>query len=76
MIIKVLGTGCTKCKKLEEHAKKAVKEMGIDATVVKVEDFKEIMGYGVMSTPALVVDEQVKAVGKLLSVEDIKQYLK
>lgn len=76
MIIKVLGTGCTKCKKLEEHAKKAVKEMGIDATVVKVEDFMEIMGYGVMSTPALVVDEQVKAVGKLLSVEDIKQYLK
>ena len=75
MIIKILGTGCTNCKKLEEHANQAVKEMGMDAKVEKVEDFMEIMKYGVMKTPALVVDEQVKSSGKVLSAEEIKKYL-
>ncbi|SCZ81005.1 thioredoxin family protein [Acidaminobacter hydrogenoformans] len=75
MIIKILGTGCTNCKKLEEHANQAVKEMGIDAKVEKVEDFMEIMKYGVMKTPALVVDEQVKSAGKVLSAEEIKKHL-
>lgn len=75
MIIKVLGSGCTNCKKVEENAKTAVKELGIEASIVKVEDFKEIMAYGVMKTPALVVDDQVKSMGKVLSVEDIKKYL-
>jgi small redox-active disulfide protein 2 len=75
MIIKILGTGCTNCKKLEGHANQAVKEMGIDAKVEKVEDFMEIMKYGVMKTPALVVDEQVKSSGKVLSAEEIKKYL-
>lgn len=75
MIIKILGTGCTNCKKLEDHANQAVKEMGIDAKVEKVEDFMEIMKYGVMKTPALVVNEQVKSAGKVLSAEEIKKHL-
>jgi len=76
MIIKILGSGCSNCKKLEANTKEAVKELGIEATIEKVEDFKEIMAYGVMQTPALVVDEKVKVVGRVLSAEDIKQYLK
>ena len=75
MIIKILGTGCSNCKKLEANAREAVKELGIEATVEKVEDIKDIMAYGVMKTPALVVDEQVKVMGRVPSVEDIKKYL-
>lgn len=76
MIIKVLGTGCSKCKKLEENAKTAVKELGIDATVEKVEDIQKIMAYGVMKTPAIVVDETVKVMGKVPSVDEIKKIIK
>ena len=76
MIIKILGSGCSKCKKLEENTKEAVKELGIDAVVEKIEDFKEIISYGVMKTPALVVDEKLKVMGRVLKVEDIKEYLK
>ena len=68
MIIKILGTGCSKCKKLEANARKAVEELGIDVSIEKVTDFKDIMKYGVMQTPTLVVDENVKSVGKNLSV--------
>ena len=75
MIIKVLGTGCTNCKKLEANTRKAVEEMGIDATIEKVTDMKEIMSYGVMKTPALVVDEKVKVMGRVPSSDDIKKYL-
>ncbi len=75
MIIKILGSGCTNCKKLESNVREAVKEAGIDATIEKVEDFKDIMAYGVMKTPALVIDEQVKGKGRVMSVEDIKKYL-
>lgn len=75
MKIKVLGTGCANCKKLEANVREAVKELGIDATIEKVEDFKEIMAYGVMKTPALVVDEQVKVMGRVPAVEDLKKYL-
>ena len=75
MIIKVLGTGCANCKKLEENAKKAVAELGIDATVEKVEDFKDIMKYGVMKTPALVVDEKVKIMGRVATPDEIKKLL-
>lgn len=75
MIIKVLGSGCANCKKLDTNVKEAVKALGLDATVEKVEDFKDIMAYGVMKTPALVVDEQVKFMGRVPSVEDIKKYL-
>jgi small redox-active disulfide protein 2 len=76
MVIKVLGSGCANCKKLEAHAKEAVAQLGVDATIEKVTDFKDIAAYGVMRTPALVVDEQVKIVGKVASVEEIKNLLK
>lgn len=75
MVIKILGTGCTKCKNLEENARKAVEELGVDATVEKVTDIKDIMKYGVMRTPALVVDEKVKVMGKVATVEEIKKCL-
>ncbi len=76
MIIKVLGTGCASCKKLEANAKEAVSKLGIEASVEKVEDLKDIMAYGVMKTPALVVDETVKSMGKVLSSDDIVKLLK
>lgn len=72
MIIKILGTGCPKCKKLEETARKAITELGIEAEIQKVTDLNEIMDYGVMMTPALVINEKVVSTGKLLSVADIK----
>lgn len=76
MIIKILGTGCPKCKKLEENARQALKEAGVDATIEKVTDLDKIMDYGVMITPALVIDEKVLASGKLLSVSDIIALIK
>ena len=76
MIIKILGTGCPKCIKLEENTRKAINEAGIDATIEKVTDLDKIMDYGVMMTPALVIDEKVLASGKLLSVSDIVALIK
>lgn len=76
MVIKVLGSGCANCKKLEANAKEAIAQLGIDATIEKISDFKEIVTYGVMRTPALVIDEQVKVMGKVASVEEIKNLLK
>ncbi len=76
MVIKILGMGCPKCKKLEEHVRQAVKEIGIEATIEKVQDVQQIMAYGVMQTPALVVDEKVVSYGKVLTPENIKQFLK
>ncbi|MEN6567532.1 MAG: thioredoxin family protein [Veillonellales bacterium] len=76
MKIEILGMGCQKCNALEQAAKQAAKELGIDAEFVKVENVKEIMKYGVMTTPALVVDGVVKAVGKALGKEEIKTMLK
>lgn len=75
MIIKILGSGCPNCKKLEMNTKKALKELNLDVTVEKVEDFEKIMAYGVMSTPALVVDEEVKFSGRVASQKDIIKYL-
>ncbi|NBL00468.1 MAG: thioredoxin family protein [Erysipelotrichia bacterium] len=75
MVIKILGTGCAKCKQLAANAQQAVNEMGIEASVEKVEKIEDIMEYGVMKTPALVVDEQVKVMGRVPSAEDIKNYL-
>lgn len=75
MIIKILGSGCANCKKLEENARKAVAELGIDAAIEKVTDFKDILSYGVMKTPGIVVDEQLKASGRVLTVDEIKKYL-
>lgn len=75
MIIKILGTGCRKCNKLEDNTKLAIEELEVNASIEKVTDFKKIMKYGVMQTPAIVVDEKVEAVGKVLSVEAIKKIL-
>jgi small redox-active disulfide protein 2 len=72
MKIEILGTGCTKCKALEENTKKAVADTGVFAQVEKVEDIEKIMAYGVMSTPALVINGEVKSTGKLLNSEEIK----
>ena len=73
--IHILGTGCAKCVKLAANAEKAAKSAGVEVEIEKVTDIKEIMGYGVMMTPALVVDGQVKTVGKVLSPDEIKKYL-
>lgn len=76
MNIKVLGTGCANCKKLEENAKQAVKELGLEnVTIEKVEDIPSIMKYGVMKTPALVIDEQVKVMGKVAKADEIKKLI-
>jgi len=76
MKIEVLGMGCKKCGDLMDLAKQAGAELGIEAEYVKVEDIKKIMAYGVMATPALVVDGVVKVSGKLPSKEEIKALLK
>ncbi|PIC05203.1 redox-active disulfide protein 2 [Anoxybacillus flavithermus] len=76
MVIKVLGTGCKKCKELEQNVRMALTQLQLDAQVEKVEDIAKIMSYGVMSTPALVVNEKVVSAGKLLSVDEIKGLLK
>uniref|UniRef100_UPI004047BDAF thioredoxin family protein n=1 Tax=Aliarcobacter sp. TaxID=2321116 RepID=UPI004047BDAF len=76
MKLEILGTGCSKCKTLEENAKLAIAKIGGFNEVKKVEDIVEIMNYGVMSTPALVVDGKVKSSGKLLSVEEIIELVK
>lgn len=73
--IQVLGTGCPKCKMLTANAEAAVKALGIAATVEKVEKIVDIMKFGVMMTPALVVDGQVKSSGKVLSAEEIGKML-
>lgn len=75
MIIKILGTGCPKCKQLEKSTKKAVEDTGIDASVEKVTDMNQIMDYGVMMTPALVIDEEVVSAGRVISVDKIKKLI-
>lgn len=76
MKIQVLGTGCPKCKQLTANAEKAVAELGVQATVEKVEDVREIVKLGVMTTPALVIDGKVKSTGKVLSPQDVKLLLR
>ncbi len=75
MLLHVLGTGCPKCRKLEENARQAATELGLDFEVVKVKDLQQIMAFGVLVTPALVVDGVVKVAGKVPAVEDIKKLL-
>lgn len=76
MKIEILGMGCAKCKKVAMSAEQAVKEIGINAEVVKIEKIDEIMKYNVLMTPALVVDGEVKCSGKIPTVEEIKQWIK
>ena len=75
MEIKVLDTGCAKCKSLEKVTRKAVDELNLDATVTKVEDIQKIMEYSIMRTPALVIDEQVVLSGQLPKVAELKEWL-
>lgn len=75
MLIQILGTGCPKCRKLEENARQAATELDLDFEVAKVKDLQQIMAFGVMITPALVVDGVVKVAGKVPGIEDIKNLL-
>lgn len=74
--IQILGTGCSKCIKLAENAEKAAQELGIDYELVKISKIDEITAFGVMATPALAVDGEVKVAGKVAASEDIKKMLK
>jgi small redox-active disulfide protein 2 len=73
--IQILGTGCPKCKKLAENAEAAAKALGIEYELVKVTNISEIMKFGVMMTPALAVDGEVKVAGKVPSVDEVKPLL-
>ena len=75
MVIKVLGSGCANCSKLEALAKQASDQLGLDAEIVKVTDMGEIMGYGVMSTPALVVDEELRLSGRVPKLDEVVSIL-
>ncbi|MBW2240249.1 MAG: TM0996/MTH895 family glutaredoxin-like protein [Deltaproteobacteria bacterium] len=75
MEIKVLGPGCPKCKQTEQNVKEAVAEAGVDATVEKVTDIMEIAGFGVFGTPAVIIDGDVKCVGKIPTKEEVKPWL-
>jgi len=76
MEIKVLGPGCAKCKEAEKLVREVVSETGVTATVEKVSDFQQIAGYGVFSTPAVVIDGEVKVVGKVPSRSELLSWLK
>jgi len=73
--IQILGTGCAKCEKLTELAKQAADSMNLEYELEKVKDIQKIVEFGIMMTPALAVDGQVKVAGKIPSVEEIKKYL-
>ena len=76
MKIQILGSGCAKCKALEASAVEAVKNLGTDDEVVKVSDFDEIMEMGVMITPALAIDGEVKSSGKVLTADQVAEYIR
>jgi small redox-active disulfide protein 2 len=73
--VQILGTGCPKCKKLAENAQTAARDSGVECEIEKVTDINEIMKFGVMLTPALAIDGQVKAVGKVPSPDEIRKML-
>ena len=75
MEIKILGTGCSKCKKLDAITREVAEELQLEANIEKVEDIQKIMEYGVMSTPALVIDGKVAMSGKLPKSEELKKIL-
>jgi small redox-active disulfide protein 2 len=77
MTIKILGSGCSPCQLLEFQAKKAVQELGLkDVKVEHIYEIDKIIEYGVMSTPAIVINEEVKAAGRIPDIEEIKNWLK
>ncbi len=73
--IEVLGTGCAKCKQLENNVREAVEEMGLNIEVVKIEDFEELIRRGITMTPGLVIDGEIVAIGRVPGVEEIKEML-
>ncbi len=73
--IEILGTGCPKCKKLDELTREAAGQLGLDCQIDKVEDIQQIMAYGIMMTPALVIDGEVKITGKVPSVDELKKLI-
>ncbi len=75
MRIEIVGTGCAKCKRQTKNVERAVKEMGVDVEVVKVEDISAIMNSGVMMTPAIAIDGEIKASGRIVDVEELKRLL-
>jgi small redox-active disulfide protein 2 len=75
MKIQILGTGCPKCKQLEANARKALEETGKKAEIIKVTEIDKIIGYGVMSTPALVIDGKIKSSGRIPDSGEIKKWL-
>jgi len=75
MKIEILGTGCPKCKQLEANARKAVEEKKVKAEIIKITDVAKIIEYGVMSTPALVIDGDVKCYGRIADVKEIIKWL-
>ena len=75
MKIEILGTGCPKCKKTIANAEEAIKELGVDAEIVKVDKINDIMGFGVMMTPALAIDGDVKVAGKIPNPRQIAQWI-
>ena len=76
MKIKILGSGCTSCSKLYENTKKAVEEAGIDAEIIKVQEYEEMLSYGVIKTPAVVIDEKVVSSGRVLKTKEIVKFIK
>jgi len=76
MKVQILGSGCAKCKLLEEHARQAVADLGLPAAIEKITDTEAIMEMGVMMTPALAIDGVVKSVGKVLTKDQVAAYLK
>lgn len=75
MKIEILGTGCSKCKKTTETVEKVLKQTGVEAEVIKVEDIEKILNYGVMVTPAVVIDGEVKVAGKVPDEKDIRKWI-
>ncbi len=73
--IEILGTGCAKCKSLESSTREAVDRLGLDAEIIKVEKMDDIMARGVMMTPALAIDGEVRSSGRVLSAEDVEKLL-
>jgi len=74
--IKVLGPGCPKCKTTFHNVEEAVKQLGIDAEITKVEDIEEMMKYNVLTTPVLVINEEIKIKGRIAQIDEIKELLK
>ncbi|MFZ2538988.1 MAG: thioredoxin family protein [Oscillospiraceae bacterium] len=75
MIIKILGSGCKSCIALGENTKEALKELGMEAEIIKITDYAEIAAFGVMSTPAIVIDEKVVSFGKVLKPKEVAKII-